>query len=248
MYQGTYEIAGFPIKICSLYPDIHTYCASYRAECVPELTVTITRSDLDFERRRNQSEAIREGITGAEWPDRSLETLAVYRKISDFALTRNTLLFHGSVIACGNRACLFTASSGTGKSTHTRLWREVYGSRVYMVNDDKPLLKVTDSGILACGTPWNGKHHLGTNCMVPLQAIVILRRGTENEIREISPGEALPMLMQQSYRSADRTLLARTLSILDTISQQVKFYELHCNMEPEAARISFEGIFGREQP
>ena len=97
-------------------------------------------------------------------------------------ISYDTILFHGSVIAVDGIGYLFTAKSGTGKSTHTRLWREYFGDRAAMVNDDKPLLKITDSSVIAYGTPYNGKHRLGTNISVPLKAICILTRAADNHI------------------------------------------------------------------
>lgn len=70
-----------------------------------------------------------------------LETLAVYRKIVTRLVFSDILLIHGSAIAVDGKAYLFTAPSGTGKSTHTRMWREYFKDRAVMVNDDKPLNK-----------------------------------------------------------------------------------------------------------
>ena len=111
-----------------------------------------------------------------------METLAVYRKIADQMLSYDTLLFHGSVVAVDETGYLFTAKSGTGKSPHARLWREYLGERAVMVNDDKPLLQITKNGVIAYGTPWDGKHHLSSNIAVPLKAICILTRASENHI------------------------------------------------------------------
>lgn len=128
----------------------------------------------------------------AEYTDAYLETLAVYRKIAEWMPMYNTLLFHGSVIAVDGKAYLFTAKSGTGKSTHTRLWREYFGERAVMINDDKPLLRITQEGVFAYGTPWDGKHRLSTNISAPLAGICILRRGNDNSIRMITGTRSLP--------------------------------------------------------
>jgi hypothetical protein len=152
------------------------------------------------------------------------------------------LLFHGSVISVDGEAYLFTAKSGTGKSTHTRLWRQMFGDRAFMVNDDKPLLKITEEGVFACGTPWDGKHHLSRNSIVPLKGICILERGEENHIVTISGKEALPMLLQQSYRPSNPLGLSQLLGIIDMLTQKVSFYRLKCNMDPEAALVAYEGM------
>ena len=166
----------------------------------------------------------------------------LYRKIAEIMPGYDTFVFHGSVIAVDGVGYLFTAKSGTGKSTHTRLWREYFGERAVMVNDDKPMLKITDSGVIAYGTPYNGKHGLGTNISVPLKAICILTRGEENSIVRIDKSEAYPMLVQQVYRPQNSMQLMKTLDLVDTMAESVKLYKLVCNMEIEAAKIAFEGM------
>ena len=156
----------------------------------------------------------------------------------------NTFLFHGSAIAVDDKAYLFTAKSGTGKSTHTRLWREYFGERALMVNDDKPLLKVTEDGVRVYGTPWDGKHRLSNNVSVPLKAICILTRDEVNHIEEISLEEAYQMLLQQTYRPSDKGAVIQTLKLLDLLKEHVKFYRLGCNMESDAAKVAYFGMNG----
>ena len=180
-----------------------------------------------------------EGKDPQVYSDGYLESLAVYRKICEKMVEFDTILMHGSVVAVDGVAYLFTAKSGTGKSTHTRFWREVFGERAVMVNDDKPLLKLTEDGVLACGTPWDGKHRLSSNVCLPLKAICILERGDVNEIHRISPQEALPMVFQQTYRPKN---LAKYMEIIDKLVGRVEFYRLRCNMTPEAAQVAYEAM------
>lgn len=245
MYKGIYKIAGVVIAIRSVYPLIHDYCADYRWEGEPELDICIEQKNIDFERVKSAREDELEGIPERSFSDDYLETLAVYRKIADALLDRGTILFHGSAIAVDGRAVLFTAKSGTGKSTHTRLWRETFGQRAQMINDDKPLLWVKDDGVLVCGTPWDGKHRLSTNCMVPLEAICVLERGQDNAICPISAREMLPMLIQQSHRPTAPAAASQRLQVLDKLTKQVKFYRLRCNMDPEAARVAYDAMLGK---
>lgn len=244
MYTGTYKIAGVVIEIRSLHKQIHDYCADYRWEGPGEISVSISQPDIVYEREKSALENELEGIPVQEYSDAYLETLAVYRKIADHLVHRDTILFHGSAIAVDGRAVLFTAKSGTGKSTHTKLWREAFGDRAVMVNDDKPLLRVTEEGVLVCGTPWDGKHRISTNCMMPLEAICILERGQENQVFPLAARQALPMLMQQSHRSKDPAAVAQLLKVLDKLSQKVRFYRLECNMDPEAAQVAYKAMLG----
>jgi hypothetical protein len=108
-----------------------------------------------------------------------------------------------------------------------------------MVNDDKPFLSVTHEGVLACGSPWNGKHRLGANICVPLKAICILERSAENRITKITAREALFMLLQQSNRPTDPKLLPKYMELLNCMAEKIAFYRLQCNMALKAAEVAF---------
>ena len=154
----------------------------------------------------------------------------------------DTFLFHGSCVAVDGLGYLFTAKSGTGKSTHTWLWREYLGDRAVMVNDDKPLIRADGKSIAVFGTPYNGKHRLGENISVPLKAVCILERSKENHIEKISRGQAYAMLLQQTYRPADPLLMKKTLTLIDRLAGRVKLYKLSCNMDIEAAKVAYESM------
>ena len=116
------------------------------------------------------------------------------------------------------------------------------GERAVMVNDDKPLISVTGDAVLVHGTPYNGKHRLSTDISVPLKALCVLQRAEQNSIRRISKSEAFPMLMQQVYRPADSAALAQTLDLISALADRVPLYRLGANMDPEAARVAYEGM------
>ncbi len=239
-----YHMAECNIEITSLYPDVHAYCAAYRAEGTPDFSVAITEDDIDFERIRSVREDALEGRTPRTWSDGYLEELAVYRKIAEMMPMYDTILLHGSAVAVDGAAYLFTARSGTGKSTHTRLWRELLGERALMVNDDKPLIRVTDTGGVVYGTPYDGKHHLSNNTAVPLRAVCVLRRAAENGIRPLGVREAFPLLLQQAYRPEGGKAMARTMKLLGRLLALVPAYRLDCNMSIEAAKLAYEVMSG----
>ena len=266
MKSFTIRLAGQYFTICPVCDYIREYCrdyivadvtgqsgiadgdTEYTSTGVGDITtesvtrIRITQSDIDFEREKSAKEDIKEGIPIRHFSDAYLETLAVYRKIADYLLSCDTLLFHGSVIAVDGEGYLFTAKSGTGKSTHTRLWREYFGERAVMVNDDKPLLHVTDSGVTAYGTPWDGKHRLSTNIAVPLKGICILTRDIKNHIEQAESHAAYPMIVQQTNRSLSSDGMKQTLSLIDRMLNVVPVYRLGCNMDTEAARMAYEGM------
>ena len=256
MKSFTIRLAGQYFTTCPVCDYIREYCKDYIVADVKRgaatetggtvspvyFSIATTQSDIDFEREKSAREDIKEGIPIRHFSDAYLETLAVYRKIADCLLSCDTLLFHGSVIAVDGEGYLFTAKSGTGKSTHTRLWREYFGERAVMVNDDKPLLHITDSGVTAYGTPWDGKHRLSTNIAVPLKGICILTRDTTNHIEPAEPHAAYPMIVQQTNRSLSADGMKQTLSLIDRMLNVVPVYRLGCNMDIEAARLAYEGM------
>ena len=244
MTTFTISLADFCVEINSIFETTRTFCRDYLCEAASEFSVTISTEDITFEREKSAREDLQEGIPVRQFPDEYLETLAVYRKICTKLLERETLLFHGSAIAVDGVAYLFTAKSGTGKSTHTALWRQVFGERAVMINDDKPLLKLTSDGVLVCGTPWNGKHNLGCNKRVPLKAICILERAEQNKIVAVDAAEALPMLLQQSFRTGTPSGTVLLFDILDNLTKRVQLYRLGCNMDPQAAIVAYEGMKG----
>lgn len=232
-------------QINNLYPYIEQYCKNYiyKGSRRAEYTITVSITDISYEREKSIREDRKEGIPVREFSEDYLETLAVYRKICRYLLDKDILLFHGSVVSVDGVGYLFTAKSGIGKSTHTRYWREYFGDRAVMVNDDKPLLAVKEDRILVYGTPWDGKHRLSTNISVPLKAICILHRGSENSICRIDKKEAYPMLLQQTNRPVgDVDGMNKTLELIDKLSNCVELYSLHCTMNKEAARVAYEGM------
>ena len=242
MTEFTVMLAEIPVRIRPIHPEMADFLAQYRCEEEPAFTLEMSREDLERERRISAETHARKGESAPRSSDRYLETLAIYRKLAEELLERDVLLFHGSAVAVDGEAYLFTAPSGTGKSTHARLWREAFGDRAVMINDDKPLLRVSEEGVRVYGTPWNGKHRLGGNLSAPLKALCVLTRDERNHIEPISREEAFAVLFQQSYRPAREENLPRLLALLERLSRKVGLYRLGCNMEPEAAIISYQGM------
>ena len=232
MLTNKYEFAGKTVEVNSLNKAVHDYCADYLSDAPADFSITTTQADIDYERSRAEHPG---------YPDGYLEELAVYRKISEKMPYYDTILFHGSVIAVDGVAYLFTAASGTGKSTHAALWRKYFGERAVMVNDDKPLLHIGDV-VTAYGTPYDGKHKLSNRIAVPLKAICILTRAAENSIVQVTKSEAYPMLLQQAYRPNDVFALQKTLDLVDKMTEKLELYRLGCNMELEAAKVAYEGM------
>ena len=235
----TMKVAGAVAEVHSLFDSTRDYCNAYLTEEDPEFTITVTPENLAFEQADLLAEAKAEGMKPRRFTDPFLERAAIQRAFADFLLNRNILLFHGSTVALDGYAYLFTAKCGTGKSTHTRLWREVFPG-AQMVNDDKPFLEITEDGVIAHGSPWSGKHGLSENISVPLKGICILHRGPENKIRPISPEEAMEMLLAQGYCPAESQEKSQTLT--QTLANTTSLWSMECTKNTEAAKISHQAM------
>ena len=239
-----FTMAGLTVRVQHQYDDILGVSSRFAVsgeDVTPDISVEITDEDIRAEEQKTVAEAILEQIPVVHYPDSYLETTAIYRKIADKLPAFGGVVFHGSAVAVGEKAVLFAAHSGVGKTTHTRLWLDqIPGS--YVVNGDKPVIRLFDGTPYVCGTPWMGKEKLGCTDNVPLRAIVFLSRGEQNTIEEVPVASVLPRLIEQTYRSPDPLALSQTLAVLKHVCSSVRFYKLTCNMEPDAAKICFEGI------
>lgn len=233
------KIAGHTARVCSLFESTPQYLRAYLTEDPPEFSVTVTREDIAFEQADLLEEALRDGFKPRVFTDPFLERAAIQRAFAEFLFERDVLLFHGSAIAVDGEGFVFTAHSGTGKSTHTRLWREILGDRVVAVNDDKPFLSLTPEGVFLHGSPWSGKHGLDSNVCVPLKGICILERGKENAIQQLTPEDALSMLQKQTYAPLGNVKEQKLLTLTRQLSASVPLWKMACNKNPEAAQVAY---------
>ncbi len=154
--------------------------------------------------------------------------------------------FHSSAVVVDGKAYLFSADSGTGKSTHAGLWLENFGPRAYILNDDKPALRRIDGVWYAFGTPWSGKNDISVNAGVPVAGIAMLERSEHNEIAPFSGKEAIFEVFVQTNRPKAAEYRIKLLELLDSLMQDIPVWKLKCNMEPEAAIVSYEAMSGKK--
>ncbi len=156
-------------------------------------------------------------------------------------LRHNGIMLHSSCVEKDGYAYLFSARSGTGKSTHTHLWLETLPN-TRIINDDKPAL-ICENGIwYACGTPFSGKTDENLNVKVPVRAIVFLHRSEENNVKKMPPIQAVTSFIEQTINPSDRTLAEKMLEHTDNILRNIPVFSLGCNLDPKAAEIAYNEI------
>lgn len=157
------------------------------------------------------------------------------------------IAIHSSVIVKDGGASLFLGESGTGKSTHTRLWREnIEGSK--LLNDDSPIIRLVDGIPTVFGSPWSGKTPCYRNLSFPIRGFVRLSQAPHNKIKRLGTLNAIGALLPSCPPAFayDDTLQD---CICDTLSQmiaKVPVYHLECLPDGDAARLSHNTIFGMQ--
>ena len=139
---------------------------------------------------------------------------------------------------------VFSAVSGTGKSTHTALWRRHFGNRVTMINDDKPVIRKCDGKFYAYGTPWMGKADIGTNTKAPVKAVYILQRAEENTAVRVLPSQVMKQLLEATVIDVERSRMEKLLELLDEFFKETPLFLLGCNMDESAVMTAYNAANG----
>ncbi len=156
-------------------------------------------------------------------------------------LRHGGMMLHSSCVEKDGFAYLFSARSGTGKSTHTHLWlKNLSGTRI--INDDKPALIFEDGKWYACGTPFSGKTDESIDVKIPVRAITFLHRSETNNVKKVLPIMAVAPLIEQTIKPADKALAELMLEQVDKLLGDVPVFSLGCNMNDDAAVIAYNEI------
>ncbi|MDE6303252.1 MAG: hypothetical protein K2M01_00365 [Paramuribaculum sp.] len=155
-----------------------------------------------------------------------------------------TLLFHSSAVVYSGKAYLFQGKSGTGKSTHARLWTEhIVGAE--LLNDDNPLISFAEDGTaMAYGSPWSGKTHCYRNVAAPVGAIVRIVRGAENSLRRLAPLKAYASLTASVFFMPflSEELREKRHKTIERLAGSVACCEMHCRPDADAALTCMRGL------
>lgn len=230
-YIGISELC---VRMNAKYPFAFHHCQDYIIE---------EKERVDIDAVADADEIAREMATyNVAHSEAYCESICLYRAIAEQLPMLDRFVFHGAAVSIGGRGFIFTAPSGTGKTTHIDLLLKNYPADVDIINGDKPIIYVTDVGARVCSTPWAGKEGMNKNTSAPLAGIVLLRRGCENSIKKIAPGDYFAAIMAQTYFPKNARARVATLDLLDRLARSVDFYLLECNVSDQAAKTSFEKL------
>lgn len=183
-----------------------------------------------------------------EYPLLDIQTLEYMQVGSHFytaLLDNGGFLLHASAVVADGVAYCFSAPSGTGKSTHTSLWLDAFADKgAYIINDDKPAIKLVDGMPLVFGTPFSGKYDINVNTSAPLKAICFIERSEVNSIKKITPFKAATMILDQTIRPDDEARMDKLFENIEAVVMQVPSYVLSCNISREAAILAYNEMSG----
>ena len=241
MEEFTIRIAGIHIEVVSRYPYARNCCREFMRDGKPDLHVAITQEDIL--REREACEAL--GFSRVPG-DGYLETMALFRKLTEMMPDRGVFLLHGAAVSLNECGIIFSGFSGVGKTTHIKKWI-LNLPDLAVINGDKPFI-AAGKPPLVYGSPWGGKEQLFTNASSPLKHIVLMERAEENRIDKIPLSEAFPRLCQQIARPDDAAITAKTLHLLRSLDPAVSFWRFGCNnFRDDCFDVAYGALIGNGQ-
>lgn len=172
---------------------------------------------------------------------------AVWAGFGLMTLKYETLAIHGSCIVCNDKAVIFLGESGTGKSTHTRLWKE-YVPGAKLLNDDSPIIRIEDNKVWAYGSAWSGKTACYINKRYKLAACVRLSQAPHNKIKRLSVVHAYGALHPSCAPvfAYDELLYDYISCTIGKILSIIPIYHLECLPNKDACILSYKTLFKDE--
>lgn len=222
----------------------HTYFRIVQPKDSCERVVLV----LDHDGRNATIHIEKKGSAPRPWQAIASLTAAIQLTYTMATMHTGNLLSHASCVAKDGKAYLFLGKSGTGKSTHSRMWQEAFAD-AQLLNDDHPIIRVAPSGeVIAYGSPWSGKTPCYRNISAPIGGIVRITRSLSNSIRRLSPIEAYASLMPSMFSAPfDRQLADRRHQWIERVVATVPCYELQCLPNADAARVCWAGIENKQK-
>lgn len=230
MPKEKYKIAGLNVlmDVSGELTAIRSEKYKYNFSSTPDFEIIGMKSNIERMMRD-------EGLTEQE-----AEYVASGARFYNNLVSFGGFMLHSSAVCYNGKAYLFTADSGTGKSTHTSLWKKYLTDKAFILNDDKPAVRLIDGKFYAAGTPWSGKTDQNENVLVEIGSVAFLKRGKENKISPLNPSLAvLPLLSQTSFPTSSERVDALS-KLLEQFVTNIPIFELYCDISEQAFITSFE--------
>ena len=249
------RIADFNISINSGIKNFDKIFRDYlSASKNRDISIVVDDAVVNFEKKLSKDKIIIYETT--------YRLSAILRLIADSAPFKRAFLLHSACFDVDGVGVAFAAQSGTGKTTQMLNWQKYLGEKMTIVNGDKPIIRFFDKDFCeqkgldipegtefgvpyAYGTPWTGKENLGCNMRTKLKHICFIERSETNFVTKIEKADAVERIMKQVYIPHDPEALRKTLELVNRLINSCDLWIIHCNMEPESAKIAYDTIIGK---
>lgn len=232
-----YKIGDISVRMNCRTPFLLRQCEPYEIE----KDVEETTAEINLSYTGKIREKYRE-IMGSEAMFEYNYTFGSYaREIINYG----GFCFHASALSVDGEGILFSADSGTGKSTHAGLWEQhLEGHEILRLNDDKPVIRMIQSRPVVYGSPWAGKHSIHRNASAPVKALVFLEQAAENSIERISAKQAFSLVFPQVLGGkSSQEQVVKLMGLLDQFIRAVPIYRLKCTISKEAVWLVYRYIW-----
>lgn len=228
-----YDICGLVVECDFRYEIMLSRSEKFLSECRRQ-------ADISIAYNKERHCAILE--KAPQFSEKDAEVMATSTEFYSKLIDYEGFMLHSSAVMVDGNVYLFSAPSGTGKSTHTRQWLKLFGNRAVIINDDKPALRVIDGKVYAYGTPWSGSSELNEAVSGRLKGICVLSRSEENFIEPISQGDGVFALLNQTIRPTSPQQMDKLLELIDKVVGSVKMWKMGCNISVEAAKTAYDAM------
>lgn len=226
--MATYKIAGLSVKYACRFDLLEKRSEKYLCD-ETEAQITLSLDENYFASRREKFPTLSDG---------EIEYIGMGAAFYKELLRFDGMMLHASAVELDGEAYLFSAPSGTGKSTHTEGWLRVF-DKARIINDDKPALRKVNGRYFAFGTPFSGKHDISLNEGYPVKGICFLDRG-ENQINKLSLLQAMTPLFNQTIRPDDESKMDLLCRRAEDLLGNVSFYAMLCDTSDKAVKMAYD--------
>ena len=238
-YPVTDVIHGFEFEQDYATGELARYAEGYR--------FTMTRDGKTFLLiKKDGSNIVESNLGSVAQADPSLVRFGIWIMFGIVIAPLGAIAIHSSVIVKNHEAVLCLGESGTGKSTHTRLWRENI-EEARLLNDDSPIVRIIDGKCIVYGSPWSGKTPCYVNKHVPARAFMRLSQAPHNKIYRLPALSAIGAILPSCPPAFayDNTLQDHICNTVSDIISCTPVYHLECLPDAAAAELSYSTIFGK---
>lgn len=232
----TLSLGGIPLRYTIHYPTLLPGFEPFQAE-EQQAAAQIVLTGAEREAARI--------IYSEESADDYIEYMELCPRTSDALLPYQRCIFHGTAFLWQGKAWIFTAPSGTGKTTQYVLWKLIYGGELEILNGDKPLLDFSapDGMVWVRPSPWIGKEGMRQMKSAPLGGVIYLRQGEQNTMRRLPVKEAVRLLYEQFiYTAAGEEQARQVCALEEHLLTRVPIWELINRGDRDSARLCHDTI------